>query len=59
MHAWTSAITADVYRSGIIVSKRMDILLGHNVNAGKGKSFAEEENKVKNNECKFFLTAAE
>jgi hypothetical protein len=36
LEAWTSGIEADVYRSGVIVSKRMDILLGHNVSDGKG-----------------------
>lgn len=35
--AWTSGITADVHRSGVIVSKRMDIILGHDVKDGKGE----------------------
>ncbi len=37
LHAWTSAIAADVYRSGMIINKRMDIILGHNVKTGKGE----------------------
>ena len=37
LQAWTSAVAADIYRSGIIESKRMDILLGPNVQAGKGE----------------------
>ena len=42
LEAWTSAIAADVYRSGIIVSKRMDIIFGHNVKDGKGASFLDD-----------------
>lgn len=38
LEAWTSAIAADVYRSGVIVTKRMDILVGHDVQHGDGES---------------------
>lgn len=38
LEAWTSAISANVYRSGLIESKRMDILLGHDVKHGDGKA---------------------
>lgn len=42
MEAWTSAIAADVYRSGVIISKRMDIIFGHNIRDGKGKYRAQD-----------------
>ena len=38
LEAWASSIAADVYRTGLVVSKRMDILLGHNIGEGKGWS---------------------
>jgi len=36
LEAWTSGIEADVFRSGLILSKRMDVLLGHDPGNGKG-----------------------
>ena len=35
---WTSAIEADVYRTGELVSKRMDVLISRDFSVSKGTS---------------------
>ena len=36
LEAWTSAITADAHRSGLLVTHRWDLLLGPSAHAGRG-----------------------
>ncbi len=36
---WTSAIEADVYRTGELVSKRMDVLISRDFSVSKGPTF--------------------
>jgi hypothetical protein len=37
LEAWASQLEADLYKNGLIVSKRLDVLIGSNVDSGKGK----------------------
>lgn len=39
LECWTSAIEADVYRTGELVSKRMDVLISRDFRVSKGQSF--------------------
>ena len=39
---WTSAIEADVYRTGELVSKRMDVLISRDFSVSKGTRLAAE-----------------
>ena len=36
LEAWTSAITADAHRSGLLVTHRWDLLLGPSAHSGRG-----------------------
>ena len=36
---WTSAIEADIYRTGELVSKRMDVLVSRDFSVSKGRYF--------------------
>jgi hypothetical protein len=38
VECWTSAIEADVYRTGELVSKRMDVLISRDFRVSKGVS---------------------
>eukprot|EP00884_Botryococcus_braunii_P003319 jgi/Botrbrau1/12989/Bobra.384_1s0014.1 len=36
LEAWVGEVEADLYRNGVIISKRADVLIGPNVDSGKG-----------------------
>lgn len=36
VEAWTSAVEADVFQNGQVISKRMDVLLGSSLGSCKG-----------------------
>lgn len=43
---WTSAIEADVYRTGELVSKRMDVLISRDFSVSKGTSISLPRNRL-------------
>lgn len=39
LEAWTTALQADIYKDGLVDSKRLDIIIGPDARNGKGVSF--------------------
>ena len=62
---WTSAIEADVYRTGELVSKRMDVLISRDFSVSKGTSISLLRNRLhfpccqpSSRYCSYFVATA-
>ena len=42
LEAWTSALEAELYKDGRVLSRRLDLIIGPDARAGKGASQASQ-----------------